>query len=69
MEIKNMLDKKIKRNKFFISAGAGIVGFFLFKTFPFNLFSHNGFSGKKNISVKLNPHAVSRRKTGNVNVG
>jgi hypothetical protein len=67
MELKNMLDKKIKRNKFFINAGTGIAGFFLLKTFPLSLFSKKGDVNKKEVSVKLNPHAVSRQKAGNGN--
>jgi hypothetical protein len=64
-----MLDKKIKRNKFFITAGAGIAGFFLLKTLPFSLFSKKSDSDKRAVSVKLDPHAVSRQKAGNINVG
>jgi hypothetical protein len=67
MELKNMLDKKIKRNKFFINAGTGIAGFFLLKAFPLSLFSPKGDINKKEVSVKLNPHAVSRQKAGNGN--
>ena len=63
-----MLDKKIKRNKFFLAAGTGVAGFFLLRTFPFNLFSKKIDSNKKEISVKLNPNAVSRQKAGNGNV-
>jgi hypothetical protein len=63
-----MLDKKIKRNKFFLTAGTGISGFFLLKTFPFSLFSFNGQNNNKKMLVRLNPHAVSRQKAGNNNV-
>ena len=62
-----MLDKKIKRNKFFLTAGTGVAGFFLLRTFPLNLFSKKGDINKKEVSVKLNPHAVSRQKAGNGN--
>jgi hypothetical protein len=68
MELRNMLNKKIKRNKFFITAGSGVAGFFLLKTFPLSLFSKKVESNKNEISVKLNPHAVSRQKTGDGNV-
>jgi hypothetical protein len=68
MELKNMLDKKIKRNKFFKNAGIGIAGFLLLRTFPISLFSKRVDSNKKEVSVKLNPHAVSRQKAGNGNV-
>jgi hypothetical protein len=68
MELKNMLDKKIKRNKFFLTAGTGVAGFFLLRTFPLNLFSKKDDINKKEVSVKLNPHAVSRQKAGNGNV-
>lgn len=64
-----MLDKKIKRNKFFITAGTGIAGFFLLKTFPFSMFSKKDDSNKKGFLVKVNPHAVKRQKAGNGNVG
>ena len=63
-----MLDKKIKRNKFFLIAGSSVAGFFFFKTFPFNLFSLKGNPNKKKVLVKLNPQAVSRQKAGNGNV-
>jgi hypothetical protein len=63
-----MLDKKIKRNKFFLTAGTSVAGFFLLKTFPFSLFSKKDNINKKEFSVKLNPHAVSRQKAGNGNV-
>ena len=68
MELKNMLDKKIKRNKFFVTAGTSVAGFFLLKTFTFSMFSKKGDSNKRGVSVKLNPHAVSRNKSGNGNV-
>jgi hypothetical protein len=68
MELRNMLNKKIKRNKFFITAGTGVAGFFLLKTFPLSLFSKKVESNKREVSVKLNPHAVSRQKTGDGNV-
>jgi hypothetical protein len=68
MELRNMLDKKIKRNKFFITAGTGVAGFFLLKTFPFSLFSKKDVINKKEVKVNLNPHAVSRQKTGDGNV-
>jgi hypothetical protein len=68
MELRNMLNKKIKRNKFFITAGSSVAGFFLLKTFPLSLFSKKVESNKNEISVKLNPHAVSRQKTGDGNV-
>ena len=63
-----MLYKKIKRKKFFITTGTGVAGFFLLKTFPFSLFSKKDVINKNEVSVKLNPHAVSRKKTGNGNV-
>jgi hypothetical protein len=63
-----MLDKKIKRNKFFFTFGTSIAGFFLLKSLPFNLVSFKSESGKSTISVKLNPHAISRQKAGNSDV-
>jgi hypothetical protein len=63
-----MLDIKIKRNRFFITAGTGVVGFFLLKIFPISMFSKKNDSNKRGVSVILNPHAVSRQKAGNANV-
>ena len=63
-----MLDKKIKRNKFFLTAGTGIAGFLLLRTFPISLFSKKDDSNRKEVHVKLNPYAVSRKKAGNLNV-
>jgi hypothetical protein len=68
LEIENMLDKKIKRNKFFLTTGTGITGFFLLKTFPFSLFPFNGHTNNNKMLVKMNPHAVGRNKAGNTNV-
>jgi hypothetical protein len=68
MEFKKLLDKKLKRNKFFVTAGTGIVGYFLLRTFPLSLFSKKGSTNGQQVSVKLNPDAVSRENTGAKNV-
>jgi hypothetical protein len=63
-----MLDKKIKRNKFFLTTGTSIAGFFLLKTFPFSMFSKKDYINTEKVTVKLDPHSISRQKAGNENV-
>jgi hypothetical protein len=62
-----MVENKIKRNKFFLTAGTGIAGFILLKSFSLNLFVKGLDLTKKKVSVKLNPDAVSRNKAGRIN--
>jgi hypothetical protein len=68
MEFDKVLDKKIKRNKFFVTAGAFAAGYVVMKTFPFSLIFKNKSARKDVVAVKLNPYAVSRNKTGAGNV-
>ncbi|MDR3669059.1 MAG: hypothetical protein P4L35_19690 [Ignavibacteriaceae bacterium] len=63
-----MFDNKIKRNKFLVSIGTGIAGFFLLRVLPFNIFPHKINSVKRTVIVRLDPHAVSRNKIGNTHV-
>jgi len=70
MNIQNLFDKKLERKKFFISVGAGLAGFVLLKTFPFNLFAKNKIKfreSNRKIKVRINPLAVSRNKIGENN--
>ena len=67
METNNKNFTKMKRKKFFVSAGTGVFGFMLMKTFPFNLFKNSAKIESEKVSgikVKLNPHAVSRNNSG-----
>ncbi len=70
MELQNIFQKKVERKKFFVSLGAGFMGYFVLRSFPFNLFgkkslSKNDKTGK--VRVKINPLAVSRNKIGGNN--
>ncbi len=70
MNIQNLLDKKLGRKKFFVSAGAAFGGLLLLKNFPFNLFVKNKLKFKdssQKIKVRINPLAVSRKKIGENN--
>jgi hypothetical protein len=69
MDFNKLLDNKLKRNKFFVTAGTGIAGYFLLKTFPLSLFINKRNTKTQTISVKLNPDAVSRENAGVNNVG
>jgi hypothetical protein len=64
MEINKVLDKKIKRQGFFITAGTGIAGFFLMRLVPFGSLLRKRNGNNEAVNVKLNPDAVSREKTG-----
>jgi hypothetical protein len=60
----------MKRKKFFISAGTGLFGVIMLKTFPFNLFNSNLIKGNDPLikeKVRINPLAVSRKKIGEKN--
>ncbi len=61
MEKKNQIRKNMNRKKFFASAGTGLFGFVLMKTFPFNLFAKSKKEFENPIKVKINPSAVSRK--------
>lgn len=68
MEIKNLIDKKIKRNKFFMALGLGAGSYMLTRSLMYKIFSKS-FTDKKSISeskikVRINSSAVSRTKPG-----
>jgi hypothetical protein len=68
MENKNKFDFRVKRRKLFITAGAGAGAYLLNKIFPFNFTGSKLNFQKADITVKINPKAVSRNKTGKNNV-
>jgi hypothetical protein len=68
MEIKNKFDFKIKRRKLFLSAGTGAAAYLFNKFFPFHFNGKNLSSDKVDFTIKLNPNAVGRNKTGKNNV-
>jgi hypothetical protein len=72
MELKNLsLNKKMKRKNFFFSLGAGIAGYFAFRSLPFKIFSKKYKpmeSESRNSRIKINPLAVSRKNIGGNNV-
>ena len=68
MEFNKLLDKKLKRNKFFVTAGTGIAGYFLIRTYPLSYLFKKRSTNVKTVSVKLNPQAVSRENSGVKNV-
>lgn len=51
----------MKRKKFFATAGTGLFGFVLMKTFPFSLFGKSKKEFDTPVKVKINPSAVSRK--------
>lgn len=61
MEEKTSLKKYMNRKKFFASAGTGLFGFILMKTFPFSLFSKTNNGQNNPVKIKINPSAVSRK--------
>jgi hypothetical protein len=62
MDKKSSNKKYMNRKKFFASAGTGLFGFVLMKTFPFSLFGKNKKEIDNPVKVKINPSAVSRKK-------
>lgn len=56
------------RKKFFTSLSVGAVGFFLIKSIPFNGLTKKIFNKNKQVEVKVNPLAVSRKTVGKQNV-
>ena len=73
MDLKKLnIDKKINRTGFFKTLGLGVAGFVAIKSLPFKIFTRQKNSNKidntRNSRVKLNPLAVSRKKTGGNNV-
>ncbi len=65
MELKNILNKRIKRDKFFASMGAIAAGYVIMRSLPLRFlsksFKKNNLRSKKAM-VKLNSLAVSRSK-------
>lgn len=59
----------MNRKKFFTSVSLGALGFTLLNTFPFNIIAKNSGKVQKQVHVKINPLAVSRKKIGDKNVG
>jgi hypothetical protein len=53
---------KIHRKKFFESLGTGFFGFMVFNSFPFKFLSSRERK-EKEISIRINPLAISRKKT------
>ena len=68
MDIAELFQKKIKRKNFFTTAGTGMLGYFVFRTFPFNLFTKKEVKKTQKIKVRINPLAVERKNTGKSNV-
>lgn len=68
MEITEFFHKKIKRKNFFTTAGTGMLGYFVFRTFPFNLFTKKEAKRTQKIKVRINPLAVERKNAGKANV-
>ena len=54
--------KKIHRKKFFLSLGTGFFGFILFNSFPFKFFTKKEMKQEKQVTIQINPLAVSRKK-------
>jgi hypothetical protein len=70
MDNKNKVPGKLKRRKFFASAGKGLLGITLLSQFPFNLFGRttgNNAANNTGVKVEINPFAVNRKKTGGKN--
>ena len=61
MEQKTSNKRYMKRKKFFATAGTGLFGFFLMKTFPFNLIARPKKEFDNPVKIKINPSAVSRK--------
>ena len=72
MELKNLnLNKRMKRKNFFFSLGAGVAGYFAFRSLPFKMLSKKmkpTGSESRNSRIKINPLAVSRKNIGGNNV-
>jgi len=62
MDKKTSNKKYMKRKMFFATAGTGLFGFVLMKTFPFSLFGKSKKDFDNPVKVKINPSAVSRKK-------
>ncbi len=70
MNIQKIFQKNLNRKKFFSSLGAGLAGYVIMKSIPFNFIGKKLFNDKKEsekLLVKINPFAVSRQKIGGNN--
>ncbi len=65
--MQNILKKKLPRKKFFASLGTIAVGAFIFKSIPFTSKKFVNNNKNKDIKVKINPLAVSRKNVGRYN--
>ncbi len=68
MDLTKNFDTKIERKKFFTTLGAGFLGYFVLKSFPFRLFNKKKNNKKRKITLEVNPLAVQRKKVGGKNV-
>ena len=59
--------KKIHRKKFFISLGTGFLGFMFFNSIPLKFFTKKEMEKETKLNVRINPLAVSRKKTDGKN--
>jgi len=59
--------KKIHRKKFFASLGTGFFGLMVFNSYPFKFFASKEVKKRKQVSIQINPLAVSRKKTDGKN--
>jgi len=66
METQKIISNKINRKKFFSSVSAGIISYFIFKSFPFSFISK--MKKDRQVIIEINPDAVSRTKIGEKNV-
>lgn len=58
----------MNRKKFFTTITLGAVGLAIFNSFPTKIISNRSKKINKEIEVKINPLAVSRKKAGVKNV-
>jgi len=68
MNIKYNFNFKLKRRKLIYTAGAGAIGYFVNRIFPFHFGGKKRIPQNSDVIVKINPKAVSRNKTGNNDV-
>jgi hypothetical protein len=54
---------KIHRKKFFSSLATGVFGFIFFNSLPLKFFSTKKMKNEQQVTIQINPHAVSRRKS------
>jgi hypothetical protein len=64
MELEKVFQKKFERKKFFTSAGIGLAGYFVMKSFPFKFIKSSKLLNKddqQKVKVHINSLAVSRK--------